>query len=74
MCVLYDMNPTLGEYDNIVSKCQDDELREVYKMCKSLHDYFDEHFKDGYYAEKSHYHLHLAQEAISEYIAVKTEC
>lgn len=74
MCVRYDMNPTLNEYDSIVNACRNDELKEVLTMCKYIHGYFEEHFSDGYSAEKSHYHLHLAQEAISEYILDKSEC
>lgn len=74
MCVRYDINPTLNEYENILKVCEDDELKNILKMCKSVHDYFEEHFTDCNSAEKSHYHLHLAQEAISEYILDKSEC
>lgn len=51
----------------------DEKLKEILDKCQEVHEYFEQHFYDGYFAEKAHYHLHLAQEAISEYILDKTE-
>lgn len=65
--IKYDISPILHEYDDTLATCQDEELKNVLTMCKLVHDYFEEHFYDNYSAEKAHYHLHLAQEAISQY-------
>lgn len=51
----------------------DDKLKEILTMCQEVHEYFEEHFYDCYSAEKAHYHLHLAQEAINEYKLDKEE-
>ena len=72
--VEYDLNAINKKYDDIVNACNDDELKEVITKCKYIHDYFDSHFSDSYSSEKAHYHLHFAQEAISEYILDKLEC
>lgn len=45
----------------------DKKLNEVLDKCQEIHQYFEEHFYDSYSAEKAHYHLHLALEAVTEY-------
>ena len=71
--VTYDLNKTINKYEEVVGMCNDEELKSVIAMCKRLHDYFEMHFSDFSSSEKAHYHLHLAQEAISEYIMDKEE-
>lgn len=51
----------------------DEKLKEILDKCQEVHEYFEEHFYDSPSAEKAHYHLHLAQEAISEYKLDKEE-
>lgn len=50
-----------------------EDVSKILDKCAQAHAYFEEHFYDSYSAEKAHYHLHLAQEAISEYILDKKE-
>lgn len=45
----------------------DGKLTEILDKCREVHEYFEEHFYDNYSAEKAHYYLHLAHEAISQY-------
>lgn len=51
----------------------EDKLTEMLIKCQEVHQYFEEHFYDCYSAEKAHYYLHLAQEAINEYKLDKEE-
>lgn len=51
----------------------EDKLTEMIIKCQEVHQYFEGHFYDCYSAEKTHYHLHLAQEAINEYKLDKEE-
>lgn len=46
-----------------------EKVKEIQDKCKELHEYFEEHFYDSYFAEKAHYHLHLACEAVNQYMA-----
>lgn len=70
----YYVDETINKYDDIVDRCSDKELKDVLIQCKYVHDYFERHFGDYPSSEKAHYHLHFAQEAISEYILDKSEC
>ncbi len=73
--MVYDFEEVVSvRYDEIISKCNDGELKEVLEKCKDVYCYFKQHYDDGPSSEKAHYHLHFAQEAISEYILDKSEC
>lgn len=72
--IFYDVDEIIDKYGQVVDKCNDKELKNVLIQCRYLHDYFERHFGDGHSSEIAHYHLHLAQEAISEYILDKSEC
>lgn len=72
---MYDFEEIVSvRYDDIINKCKDEELKEVLEKCKDVYFYFKQHYEDAPSSEKAHYHLHLAQEAISEYILDKSEC
>ena len=72
---MYDFEEVVSvRYDEIISKCNDGELKGVLEKCKDVYDYFKQNYDGSPSSEKAHYHLHFAQEAISEYILDKSEC
>lgn len=73
--MMYDFEEVVSvRYDEIISKCNDEELKEVLEKCKDVYCYFKQNYDGSPSSEKAHYHLHFAQEAISEYIFDKSEC
>lgn len=59
---MYDFEEVVSvRYDEIISKCNDGELKEVLEKCKDVFDYFKEHYDGSPSSEKAHYHLHFAQ-------------
>ena len=73
--MMYDFEEIVSvRYDDIINKCKDEELKGVLEKCNDVYHYFKQHYGDGPSSEKAHYHLHFAQEAISEYILDKSEC
>lgn len=71
---MYDFEEVVSvRYDDIINKCKDEELKEVLEKCNDVYNYFKNQYDNSPSSEKAHYHLHFAQEAISEYILDKSE-